>query len=77
MNYEISTVEGKKNFAIETIDFAKDNNADLILIVSTKNIGFSDYVLGASEQYIIANSAKIPVMVINPREDLTKFMGFN
>lgn len=75
--YDISTAEGKKNFAVETIDFAKDTDADLILIVSTKNIGFSDYVLGASEQYIIANSAKIPVMVINPREDLTKFAGFN
>ncbi|MCK7537541.1 MAG: universal stress protein [Marinilabiliales bacterium] len=75
--YEIYTAEGKKNFAIETIDFAKESEADMILIVSTKNIGFSDYVLGASEQYIIANSAKIPVMVINPREDLKKFMGFN
>jgi len=77
MSYELCTAEGKKNFAVETIDFAKNIEADMILIVSTKNIGFSDYVLGASEQYIIANSAKIPVMVINPREDLTKFEGFN
>jgi len=74
--YELYTPDGKKNFAIETIDFAKNMDADLILIVSTKNIGFSDYVLGASEQYIIANSARIPVMVINPREDLTKFESF-
>jgi len=77
MVYEICTAEGNKNFAVETIDFAKNMDADMILIVSTKNIGFADYVLGASEQYIIANSAKIPVMVINPREDLTKFEGFN
>lgn len=77
MDYEIETAEGKKNFALETIDFSKKIDADMILIVSTKNIGFSDYVLGASEQYIIANSARIPVMVINPREDLTKFKGFN
>jgi nucleotide-binding universal stress UspA family protein len=77
ISYELYTVDGAKNFAVETIDFAKNMDADLILIVSTKNIGFSDYMLGASEQYIIANSAKIPVMVINPREDLTKFEGFN
>ncbi|MFP4025012.1 MAG: universal stress protein [Thiohalospira sp.] len=76
IDYEINMMEGKKSFAIETIDFAKDINADLILIISTKNIGITDYVLGASEQFIIANSAKIPVMVVNPREDLTKFGGF-
>jgi len=76
IDYEINTLEGKKSFAIETIDFAKDINADLILIISTKNIGIADYVLGASEQYIIANSARIPVMVVNPRENLTKYSGF-
>jgi nucleotide-binding universal stress UspA family protein len=76
IDYEINMMEGKKSFAVETIDFAKDINADLILIISTKNIGIADYVLGASEQYIIANSAKIPVMVVNPREDLTKIGGF-
>lgn len=76
VDYEIHTMEGKKNFANETIDFAHDIDADIILIMSTKNIGLSDYVLGASEQYIIANSAKIPVMVINPRKDLTKTLGF-
>lgn len=76
IDYEITPAEGKKGFAVETIEFAKENNADLILIISTKNIGITDYVLGASEQYIIANSAKIPVMVVNPREDLTKAGGF-
>jgi nucleotide-binding universal stress UspA family protein len=76
VDYEIHTAEGKKSFPIEIMDFAAGINADLILILSTKNIGFTDYVLGAQEQYIIANSSKIPVMVINPREDLTKFGGF-
>ncbi|HKL08588.1 MAG TPA: universal stress protein [Bacteroidales bacterium] len=76
IDYEINAMEGKKSFAIETIDYAKSIEADLILIISTKNIGIADYVLGASEQYIIANSARIPVMVVNPREDLTKYGGF-
>ena len=77
IEYDIYTGVGKKNFALDTIDFSKNIDADLILIISTKNIGFTDYALGASEQYIIANSAKIPVMVINPRDDLKKFEGFN
>jgi len=76
VEYEIVTAEGKKNFPNEIIEYSKSINADLILTLSTKNIGIADYMLGAHEQYIIANSFKIPVMVINPREDLTKYEGF-
>ena len=76
VDYEIHTAEGKKSFAIEIMDFGANINADLILILTTKNIGLADYVLGAQEQYIIANSSKIPVMVVNPRDDLTKWEGF-
>ena len=76
VEYEIVTAEGKKNFPNEIIEYSKSINADLILTLSTKNIGLADYMLGAHEQYIIANSFKIPVMVINPRDDLTKYEGF-
>jgi len=76
VDYEIHTANGKKSFPLEIMDFSKEINADLILILSTKNIGIADYVIGAQEQYIIANSSKIPVMVINPREDLTKYGSF-
>lgn len=71
VEYEIVTAEGKKSFAKETIDYAQQIDAELILIMTTKNIGFTDYVFGADEQYIIANSAKIPVMCINPRSGYT------
>jgi nucleotide-binding universal stress UspA family protein len=67
IEYDIHTVEKKGNFAKETLKFAEKNKADLILIMTTKNINFSDYILGASEQYIIANSSKIPVMCLNPK----------
>lgn len=76
IDYEINTAEGKRNFPQEIIEFGKNINADLILILSTKNIGLTDYVLGAQEQYIIANSSKIPAMVVNPRDDLTVLEGF-
>jgi len=54
----------KGNIAEQTIDFAQKINADLILIVTTKNITFADYILGASEQQIIANSSRILYAVL-------------
>ncbi|ALO15957.1 universal stress protein [Salinivirga cyanobacteriivorans] len=77
INYEILENRSKEKFADATITFAKENQADLIVVMTTKNIGFKDYMMGANEQYIIANSAKIPVMCINPREDLRKYGGFD
>lgn len=77
IEYEIHEVT-KKNFPQQTLDFAQKINADLILIVTTKNITFADYTFGASEQYIIANSSKIPVICVNPKVSFTKvgqFMG--
>jgi nucleotide-binding universal stress UspA family protein len=77
IEYEIHDVK-RGNFAQQTIDFAQKMNADLILIVTTKNITMADYMLGASEQYIIANSSKIPVCCVNPKQTFTKtgqFMG--
>jgi nucleotide-binding universal stress UspA family protein len=77
IEYEIHDMP-KGNLAQQTIDFAQKINADLILIVTTKNITFADYVVGASEQYIIANSSKIPVCCVNPRASFAKlgqFMG--
>jgi len=77
IEYEISTVDGEGSFADETIKFAEKKNADLIIIMTTKRISFQDYVLGADEQVIIANDAKIPVMCVNPRNDLRKPGLFN
>lgn len=67
IDYEIAVAEGKKSFAKETIEFSDKIDADLMLIMTTKSINFTDYIIGASEQYIIANTALIPVMCVNPR----------
>jgi nucleotide-binding universal stress UspA family protein len=77
IEYEIHEVP-KADAAQQTIDFAQKINADLILIVTTKNITFADYMVGANEQYIIANSSKIPVCCVNPKATFAKtgqFMG--
>jgi nucleotide-binding universal stress UspA family protein len=77
IDYEIHEI-AKGDFAQQTLDFALKMNADLIVIVTTKNITFADYVVGASEQYLIANSSKIPVCCVNPMTSFAnvgQFMG--
>ena len=77
VEYEIHEIPHGK-MAQQTIDFAQKTKADLILIVTTKNITLADYMLGASEQFIIANSSKIPVCCVNPRVSFassSQFMG--
>jgi nucleotide-binding universal stress UspA family protein len=77
IEYEIHDMP-KGKIAEQTIDFAQKINADLILIVTTKNITFADYMIGASEQYIIANSSRIPVCCVNPIASFAsvgQFMG--
>jgi Universal stress protein UspA and related nucleotide-binding proteins len=77
IEYEIHEVS-KGNFAEQTLEFSQKINADLIVIVTTKNITFADYMIGASEQYIIANSSKIPVCCVNPKSSFAntaQFMG--
>lgn len=65
------------NVGSSLIKYSKEIDADIVLIMTTKDIGLADYVLGAQEQYIIANDAKLPVMVVNPRTDLSKYGGFS
>jgi nucleotide-binding universal stress UspA family protein len=77
IDYELYTAPGKTKFWKETIKYAQDIEADLLLIMTTRDINVTDYILGADEQKIIANSAKIPVMCINPRVDLHRFGGFS
>jgi nucleotide-binding universal stress UspA family protein len=67
IDYEIHVGKKTGNFAKETVSFAQEINADLILITTTKGINMTDYILGVPEQEIIANSARIPVMAVNPR----------
>jgi len=66
IDYEIHELPKSGDFAKDTLTFAQDMNADVILITTTKNITMASYMLGAQEQYIISNSSKIPVLCVNP-----------
>jgi nucleotide-binding universal stress UspA family protein len=65
IHFEIKPIGNKIDFVKETIEYAQKTN--LILIMTSKSLTFADYIMGPSEQQIIANEAKIPVMVVNPR----------
>lgn len=67
VSHEIHTSSGKKSFEKETVEFAIEQDADLILVMVTRDIGFFDYIIAAREQYIISNPGKIPVMCANPK----------
>jgi nucleotide-binding universal stress UspA family protein len=76
LDYEINTASKSRNFGKEILSFAKEINADLILITTTKHISFVDYIFGAPEQYIIDNTSRIPVMCVNPKATFAKMDQF-
>ncbi|MBN2482114.1 MAG: universal stress protein [Bacteroidales bacterium] len=67
IHYEIATAAGEHDFGNEVVSYAKKIESNAIMLMTTRDIGFADYVLGPQEQYIISNSEKIPVIAINPR----------
>ena len=75
ISHEIHDIKNEK-IAEQTIEFAQKINADLIVIMTTKNINLADYMMGAAEQQIIANSSKIPVCCVNPMSNYAKVGQF-
>ncbi|QQS51353.1 MAG: universal stress protein [Bacteroidota bacterium] len=77
LSYEIVTGKRSYSNANETIEFAHEVDAQLIMIMLNKNIGLFSSLFGLSAQKIITNKYNIPVMVLNPRTELHKYEGFN
>lgn len=71
IDYQIHVGTKAGNFARDTIAFAREINADLILITTTKGVHVTDFVFGLPEQEIIANNARIPVMAVNPMSGIS------
>ena len=76
VDYNITTLDGKNDFHDLVIEFAEEISSNMIVITTTININFGDYIFGADEQEIIANNSKIPVLCVNPNPKLTKVRGF-
>lgn len=67
IDFETIHADGEKDFVKEIIDYSKKITANAIFVMTTKDIGLTDYMMGAHEQYIIANNFQIPVICVNPK----------
>lgn len=59
-----------KNFHNDFIAFSKSINADMIIILTTVDKDLKDMLIGPNEQLVINNEAQIPVMCVNPLQNL-------
>ncbi len=67
IEFDVNIATSKGPLWKQIIEFSEEINADMILIMTTKDIRPADYVFGADEQQVIANNSKIPVMAVNPK----------
>jgi nucleotide-binding universal stress UspA family protein len=65
--YTFTELDGG-SVAQQVLNYAETINADLILIMSQQEKGFSEYIMGSHAQQIVNHSGKVPVMCINPKE---------
>jgi nucleotide-binding universal stress UspA family protein len=77
LSYEIITGNSKLSSTDEAIEYAHGIDAQLIIIMLSKNVSWFSSLIGLNEQKYISNKYKIPVMVLNPRAELHRFEGFN
>lgn len=76
IDYEIITAKGKYNITNETLKFANEIKAEMIIIMLSRSITKAKVLLGLKDQKYLSNDYKIPVMCLNPRSDLRKYEGF-
>jgi len=66
INFELIETSSSSKFEEEIIRFSGSVTADIIVLTTTRIINKAAYILGLPEQHLIANNAKIPVLVVNP-----------
>lgn len=70
-NYIVRGLDEEKypdSFAEDTLAYASEIEADLIMIMSQQEKGFSEFLLGSYAQQIVNHSGKVPVMCINSND---------
>lgn len=58
------------NLDLQAVDYAHANAIDLLCCVTTKDKDLLDQLIGPQEERTIANRWQIPILFLNPREDL-------
>ncbi|MBS9768824.1 MAG: universal stress protein [Flavobacteriaceae bacterium] len=64
------------SFREALINHTYKTQADFMMIMISDHLSVLDFLIGADEEYVIANTYKIPVMCVNPRIDLVRFSDF-
>jgi nucleotide-binding universal stress UspA family protein len=67
-NYIVRGLDEDKypdSFAEDTLAYANEIQADLIMIMTQQEKGFSEFLLGSYAQQIVNHTSKVPVMCIN------------
>lgn len=67
VDFSMEEAESEKDFAKQAVDYSEKMNAKAIFLMTTKDIGLTDYMMGAQEQFIIANEKGFPVICVNPK----------
>jgi nucleotide-binding universal stress UspA family protein len=65
--HELVWSSTKGDFPQLVVEYAIEMKPDIIVIMTTRDVWLTDFLMGVNEQYIIANSEKIPVLCLNPR----------
>ncbi len=70
LNYRIA-IAAKDSFKLDkaAYQYARQNQYDLLIVSASREYGLDDIVFGPKELQLIHKS-KIPILLINPREDL-------
>jgi nucleotide-binding universal stress UspA family protein len=64
--------ESNGSFGKQTLTWAEGKDADLIIIMAETERGVSDFIFGSYAQQIV-NRSPIPVMTVNPRNNMAGF----
>ncbi|GAB5557176.1 MAG: hypothetical protein SchgKO_13890 [Schleiferiaceae bacterium] len=65
---QVYEAQGSQDFFREFLHFAQEIQADLISMVNHQESGFINLLGSNFDQNIITNDAKIPVIIINPKD---------
>lgn len=71
ISFQPHTIESKSTFPdVNALRFANENGFGLLICVTTKERDTLELIIGTQEQRTITNNFNIPILFLNPREDL-------
>ena len=66
--FELDEERVPGHLGVDTLKYADEIQADLILIMTHQEKGFTEFIFGSEAQQIVNRVSKVPVMCIHPKE---------